>query len=181
MRILPNQGAKHSTFYHGDASDGVFLLLHLWVLPLSRVILLTNDLPPLLSLACGWPLRWMALPPPNGSASRNLRLKDLRVQEKGGWTDSQSGPGWPAWADRPRPIPTRFGRPFAPVGPHVFMHFAPPLAPFWRCHPRVQDGGSPCMKFGLLHFNPRGCSFVTLWSLHHWEWFHQALKHEQDS
>jgi hypothetical protein len=38
----------------------------------------------------------------------------------------------------------------------------PPLARFWWCHPRVQDGGSPCMKFGLLHFNPRGCFFVTL-------------------
>jgi hypothetical protein len=39
-----------------------------------------------------------------------------------------------------------------------------PLAWFWRCHPRVQDGGSPCMKFGLLRFNPWGCSFATLWS-----------------
>jgi hypothetical protein len=40
------------------------------------------------------------------------------------------GPSRPAWADRPRPIPARFGRPFAPVGPYVFMHFAPPFALF---------------------------------------------------
>jgi hypothetical protein len=33
MRRLPHQGATHSTVNHGDASDGVFLLLHLWVLP----------------------------------------------------------------------------------------------------------------------------------------------------
>jgi hypothetical protein len=53
MRRLPHQGARHGTVDHGDASDGVFLLLHLWVLPSSRVILLANDFPPLLSLACG--------------------------------------------------------------------------------------------------------------------------------
>jgi hypothetical protein len=28
-------------------------------------------------------------------------------------------------SDRPRPISTRFGRPFTPVGPQVIMHFAP--------------------------------------------------------
>jgi hypothetical protein len=61
----------------------------------------------------------------NGSASTNLGLKDLRVQEKGGRTVPRSGPGRPAWTDQPRPIPARFGRTFAPVGPHVFMHFAP--------------------------------------------------------
>jgi hypothetical protein len=67
----------------------------------------------------------MALRTANGGASTNLGLKILRVQEKGGRTDPGSGPGRPAWADRPRPIPARFGRPFAPVGPHVIMHFAP--------------------------------------------------------
>jgi hypothetical protein len=82
--------------------------------------------PSSLSLACGWPLG------ANGSLScewrrlHELRLKVLRVQEKeGGRTDPRSGLGRPAWADRPRPIPARFGRPFSPVGPHVFMHFAP--------------------------------------------------------
>jgi hypothetical protein len=82
-----------------------------------------EDLPPL-SLACGWPLD------ANGSLSCEWRhLHELRVEgpsgaRKGGGTDPRSGSGRPAWADRPRPIPTRFGRPFAPVGPHVFMNFA---------------------------------------------------------
>jgi hypothetical protein len=79
----------------------------------------------LLSLACGWPLRRMALCLANGGASSNLGLMDLQVQEKGDRTDPRSGPRRPAWVDRPRPIPARFGHPFAPVGHHVFMHFAP--------------------------------------------------------
>jgi hypothetical protein len=124
------------------------------------------DPPPeisLLSLACGWPLGANGSPFREWQRLQGLRVEILRVQGKGGRTDPGSGPGRPAWADWPRPIPARLGRPFASVGPHAFMHFAPPrLAPFWWCHPRVQDGGSPCMKFGLLHFNPRGCSFVTL-------------------
>jgi hypothetical protein len=69
----------------------------------------------------------MALPSANGSASRTLGLKFLRVQGKGGRTDPGTGPGRPAWADRPRPLPARFGRPFAPVGPQVIMHFAPSI------------------------------------------------------
>jgi hypothetical protein len=105
---------------------------------------------------------WMALSSTNGGASRHLGLKILRVQGKGGRTDPGTGLGRPAWADRPKPIPTWFGRPFSPVGPHAFIHSPPPLAPFWQCHPRVQDGGSPCIKFGLLRFNSWGCSFVTL-------------------
>jgi hypothetical protein len=67
----------------------------------------------------------MALCFANGSASRDLGLKILQVQGKGGQNDPQSGPGWPAWADCPRPVPARLGRPFASVGPHAFMHFAP--------------------------------------------------------
>jgi hypothetical protein len=69
----------------------------------------------------------MALPSVNGGAPRTLGLKILRVQGKGGRTDPRSGSGRPAWADRPRPIPARFGRPFAPVGPQVIMHFAPSI------------------------------------------------------
>jgi hypothetical protein len=77
----------------------------------------------------------------NGGASRDFGLMILRVQGKGGQTDPWSGPGRLAWADRPRPIPARFGRPFALVGPHAFMHFAPStctiltmssLRPRWR-------------------------------------------------
>jgi hypothetical protein len=62
----------------------------------------------------------MALSPVNGGASRVLGL-----QGKGGRTDTESGLGRPAWADRPQPISALFGRPFAPVGPQVIMHFAP--------------------------------------------------------
>jgi hypothetical protein len=84
---------------------------------------------PFLFLACGWP------PGANGSPSCEWRcLQDFRVEDpsgarkgEGGRTDPQSGPGRPAWADRPRPIPARFGRPFAPVGPQVIIHFAPSI------------------------------------------------------
>jgi hypothetical protein len=48
-----NQGARNGTVDHSDASDGVFLLLHLWVLPSSWAILLQRSAS---SLACGWPL-----------------------------------------------------------------------------------------------------------------------------
>jgi hypothetical protein len=67
----------------------------------------------------------MALSLANSGASRALGLKILRVQGKGGRTDPRSGLGRPDWADRPRLISARFGRPFAPVGRQVIMHFAP--------------------------------------------------------
>jgi hypothetical protein len=107
----------------------------------------------------------MALCLANGGASTNLGLKILRVQGKGGGIDPRSGLGRPAWADRPGPI-----RPCSvtPSLPWVLMHLCtlpPPLVPFCRCHPRVQGGGSSCMKFDLLRFNLQGCSFVTLRSL----------------
>jgi hypothetical protein len=75
--------------------------------------------PPPLSLACVRP------PGANGGASWVLGLKILRVQGKGRRTGHRSGLGRPAWADRPRPISGRFGRPFTPVGPQTIMHFAP--------------------------------------------------------
>jgi hypothetical protein len=84
----------------------------------------SGDLPPL-SQACGWPLGANGSPPANGSTSKVLGLKILRVQGKGGRTDPRSGLGRPAWTDRPRPISARFGRPFAPVGPQVIMNLAP--------------------------------------------------------
>jgi hypothetical protein len=96
----------------------------------------------------------------NGGASTYLGLHHLPTQEMGGRTDAGMGQ-----ADRSRPISARFGRPFAHVGPLDILHFAPPIASFRLCHPRVQDEGSSCMKFSLLHFNPRGCFFVTLRSL----------------
>jgi hypothetical protein len=86
----------------------------------------SGGLPPLsLSLLVDGLSVRMALCFPNGGTSRDLGLKILRVQGKEGRTDPKTGPGWPAWADRPKPIPARFGRPFAPVSPRVIMHFAP--------------------------------------------------------
>jgi hypothetical protein len=84
----------------------------------------SGDFPPL-SLACGRP------PGANGSPLCEWRrLQGFRVENpsgarKGGRTDVGSGPGRPAWADRPRPTSARFGCPFAPMGTHAFMHFAP--------------------------------------------------------
>jgi hypothetical protein len=107
----------------------------------------------------------MALSLANGGASRVLGLKILRVQGKGGRTDAGSRLCRPAWADRPRPISARFGRPIAPVGPQVIMQFSPSTCMILTMSSCVQDGGSPCMKFGLLRFNPWGCSYVALRSL----------------
>jgi hypothetical protein len=87
-----------------------------------------GDPPPeisLLSLACGWPLgancslfrEWRRL--------QGLRVEDPSGARKRGRTDPETGPGQPVWADRPRSISGRLGRPFAPVGPQVIMHFAP--------------------------------------------------------
>jgi hypothetical protein len=67
----------------------------------------------------------MALTPCRMAAPRLLGFKILRVQGKWDRTGHQSGLGRPAWADRPGPTSARFGRPFAPVGPHEIMHFAP--------------------------------------------------------
>jgi hypothetical protein len=106
----------------------------------------------------------------NGSIYEWRRPHVLRVASSSrsrneGPTSLRNGPGQPAWADRTRPIQGRFGGPFAPVGPFDILHFAPSIASFLRCYPPVQDRGSSRMKSGLLHFNPQGCSFVTLWSL----------------
>jgi hypothetical protein len=86
----------------------------------------------------------MALYLANGGTSKNLGLKLLRVQEKGGRTDPGTGPGWPAWADRPRPIPVWLGHPFALVGPHAFMHFAPST-----CTILTMSSSRPRWRFSL--------------------------------
>jgi hypothetical protein len=106
MRRLPHQGARHSTIDHGDAFDGVFLLLHLWVLP-SRWSILLQRSPSSLSLACGWPLD------ANGSPLCEWRrLQDFRVEDPSG--ASKGGPNRPRdWAR-----PAGLGRPAqAPLGP----------------------------------------------------------------
>jgi hypothetical protein len=103
----------------------------------------SGDLPPL-SVACGWPPGANGSLPANGGASRALGLKILWVQAKGGRTDPQSGLGRPAWADRPRTISARFGRPFAPVGPQVIMHFAPST-----CMILTMSSSRPRWRFSL--------------------------------
>jgi hypothetical protein len=103
----------------------------------------SGDLPPL-SLACGWPLSANGSLPANGGASRTLGLKIIRVQGKGGRTDPRSRQGQPAWADWPRPISARFGRPFAPVGPQVIMHFTPSI-----CMISTMSSSRPRWRFSV--------------------------------
>jgi hypothetical protein len=86
----------------------------------------SGDLPSI-SLACGWPLSTNRSPICEWQCLQDFRVEDPSGARKGGRIDVRSGPGRPAWADRPMPIPVRFGRPFAPVGPQVIMHFAPSI------------------------------------------------------
>jgi hypothetical protein len=140
MRRLPHQGARHSTVDHANASDGVFLLLRgcLGRASMSsstcgcflRVERSLSQMISLLSfLSSLWTAFWV-----NGLSLRK-RLHVLRVasssrSRNGGPNHLGNGLGQPAWADRPRPIPARFGHSLAPVGPLDIMHFAPSLAPF---------------------------------------------------
>jgi hypothetical protein len=142
MRRLPHQGARHGTVDRGDAFDVSSFSTCGCFLRVERSFSWTISL--LFSLVCGWPLEQMALCLANGGASSNLGLRDLRVQEKGGRTNPQSGPGQPAWVDEPRPISARFGRPFAPVGSHVFMHFAPST-----CTILMMSSSRPRWRFSL--------------------------------
>ena len=177
MRRLPHQGARHSTVDHGDASDGVFLLLRGCLgraltssstcgcfLRVERSSLRMISL--LFFLSSLWTVsRANGSPPANGGASTYLGLHHLHAQEMGGRTDV--GMGQDGRPGPTGPSPFRPGS-VAPSHTWVLLPFCtlpPSLASFWRCHPRVQDRGSSRMKFGLLRFNPRGCSFVTLRSL----------------
>jgi hypothetical protein len=84
----------------------------------------SGDLLPL-SLACGWPPGANGTLPAEWQRLQGFRVEDPSGARKGGRTDAGTGLGRPAWADRPRPNSARFGRPFAPMGPQVIMHFAP--------------------------------------------------------
>jgi hypothetical protein len=120
------------------------------VLP-SRWSIPPGDLPHLSSLWMASWCEWLS-PFANGGASRVLGLKILRVQGKGGQTDLRSGLGRPAWVDWPRPISTRFGRSFAPVGPHVIMHFAPStcmILTMSSSHPRWRFSAHEVRSFTL--------------------------------
>jgi hypothetical protein len=107
-----------------------------------------------LSLACGWP---------SGANDSSLgcwrRLGAFRVEDPS--RARKTGPNrcrnWagPAGLGPIRPSSV------APFAPCVLVHLCtlpPPISWFWCCYPRVQDGGSLCMKFDILRFNPRGCS-----------------------
>jgi hypothetical protein len=122
--------------------------------------------PPPLSLTCGWPpgvngyllCEWRRL--------QGFRVEDPSGARKGG---TEPTPGV-SWAGRPGPTGLGPSRPDSVASslPWVLKWLCtlpPPLAWFWRCHPRIQDGGSLRRKFGLIRFNPRGCSFVALRSL----------------
>jgi hypothetical protein len=92
------------------------------VLPSSWLISLRRSSSSLSSLwmasgANDSPYRWWRL--------QGFRVENLSGARKVGRTGHRSGLGRPAWTDRPGPTSARFGRPFAPVGPHVIMYFAP--------------------------------------------------------
>jgi hypothetical protein len=103
----------------------------------------SGDLPPL-PLACGWP------PGANGSLLVEWRrLQGFRVEDPSGARKGEANRP-PEWA--------------GPAAPSLLWvlrwlcTLPPPLAWFWQCYICVQDGGSLRLKFGLLRFNPRGCS-----------------------
>jgi hypothetical protein len=84
------------------------------------------DLPPeisLLSLALGWSPGAYGSLPAEWRCLQGFRV--LQVQGKGGRTDTGTGLCRPACAHWPRPNSAQFGRPIAPVGTQVIMHFAP--------------------------------------------------------
>jgi hypothetical protein len=164
MRRLPHQGARHGTVDHGGASDDVFLLIHLWVLPSSWAILLRRSPSSLSSFWIASWCEWLSVLRMAGASG--LRVEDPSGARKGGLNRPWD---WARPAGSRRPAQAHLGPARSPLRSRGsscdYELCPPPLAPFWRCHPRVQDGGSPCMKFGHLRFNPRGCSFVTLQSL----------------
>jgi hypothetical protein len=166
MRRLPHQGARHSTVYHGDASDGVFLLLRG-----------CRGKASMSSSTCGCFLRvewsssrmisllffrssfWMASRAngslhANGGASTYLGLHRLQVQEREA-NCLRNGPGRPAL----------FTHPFALVGPLDILHFAPSncinLTMSSSC-PRWRVFSNEVLSFTL---QSSGISYATLWSL----------------
>jgi hypothetical protein len=117
MRRLHHQDARHGTVDHGDASNGVFFLLHLWVL-LRVERSFSEDPPPFSSLwmasRCEWLSFMQMVAPPWTYGWRSFGCKKRGAEPTPGV--GQAG--------RPRPILALFSRPFAPMGYHVFMHFS---------------------------------------------------------
>jgi hypothetical protein len=73
---LPHQGARHGTVDHGNSSDGVFLLLHLWVLPSRWSIFLRRSPSSLSSLWMASRCEWRR--------HQGLRIEDPSGARKGG-------------------------------------------------------------------------------------------------
>jgi hypothetical protein len=121
----------------------------------------SGDLPPLSSLWMASRCEW--LPPCKWQCLQGFRVEDPSGARKGG-AEPTPGVGQVGRLGPTGLGPSRPGS-VAPSLPWVLMWLCtlpPPFASFWRWHPRVQDGGSPCMKFGLLRFNAQECSFVAL-------------------
>ena len=139
MRRLPHQGARHSTVDHGDASNGVFLLLRGCLGRASTssttcgcLLRVERSFSQMISLRFSLSSLWTASRangslPANGGASLYLGLKHLHAQEMGGRTASGMGQ-----AGRPGPTgpgPFRPGS-VAPSLPWVLLTFCtlpPPI------------------------------------------------------
>jgi hypothetical protein len=103
MRRLPHQGAKHGAIDHGDASDGVFLLL--WgcrgtastsSFTCGRFLGLERSFSRMISLLFFLPMLWTTFRAngslyANGSAHTYLGLHHLHAQEMGNRTTSGMG------------------------------------------------------------------------------------------
>jgi hypothetical protein len=81
MRRLHHQGARHGTVDHGDASNGVFLLLHLWVLLSRWAILLRRSPSSLSSLWIASGCEWLSLL--RMAAPHEPRVEDASGARKG--------------------------------------------------------------------------------------------------
>jgi hypothetical protein len=104
IRRLPHQGARHSTVDHGFPSDGVFLLLHLWVLPLRWLISLRRSSSSLSSL---WMASWCEwLPPVEWWRLQGFRVEDLSGARKEG---PNRPPEWAGPASLSRPAHAHLG------------------------------------------------------------------------
>jgi hypothetical protein len=124
----------------------------------------SGDLPSL-CLACGWPLGMNDSPACEWRRLQGFRVEDPSGARKGGELTLEVGQAGRLGPTGPGPSRPGSVAPSLPWVLVVLCTLPPPFASFWRCHPRIQDGGSWCMKSGLLRFNPRGCSFVALWSV----------------
>jgi hypothetical protein len=126
LRRLPHQGARHGTVDHGDASYGVFLLHHLWVLPSSWAILLQRS-PSSLSILwmasrCGWLSLLRMAAPPRTEGWKSFGCK------KGGGVEPTLGLGQAGWPGPTGPGPSRRGL-VAPSLPWVLMHLCTFVTP----------------------------------------------------